>query len=298
MLIRIGGRFKVNDYDIKNNHLYIETNVKPNFDILRQSGSLIVNKETKGMVKTAKYVAVAPKSTDFLYIRNRAISAGNVIDHADGSAEEIPVNILYQQFPRFNMICRGPNDNADFFCADELRKSYKTFIGKAVFVDHDNENIEKARGIILDAVFNERGKFVELLKAIDKKAYPELARGIEAGYVTSTSMGTRCEYSICSICGHEAHTEEQFCEHIKNYKGSTFNGLKVWEDNRNNEFFEDSFVSVAADPSAKILERVASKGFNKRNNTKINNIVNEKNRRIFKDKIDLFFDELNNLPWG
>ena len=188
MLTRIGGRFRVDDYFIKNRNLTIITNVKPNFDILRQSGSLIVNGETRRMIKTAKIVTVAPKASDFLYIRNRAISAGNVIDKGE-SIEEIPIDTMYKNFFKYSPIVRGPNDNGDFFGTDELRKSYKTFIGKAVFVDHQNENVEQARGIILDAVFNEKWKFVELLKAVDKKAYPELARGIEAGYITSTSMG-------------------------------------------------------------------------------------------------------------
>ena len=73
MLTRIGGRFRVDDYFIKNRNLTIITNVKPNFDILRQSGSLIVNGETRRMIKTAKIVTVAPKASDFLYIRNRAV---------------------------------------------------------------------------------------------------------------------------------------------------------------------------------------------------------------------------------
>jgi len=295
MLVRIGSNFRINDYNYNNNHLYIETNIKPNFDILRKSGSLIVNKETQGMIKTAKYITVAPKSTDFLYIRNRAISAGNVIDKGN-TAEEIPLDTMYKNFFKYNSIVRGPNDNADFFSADELRQSYKTFIGKAIFVDHNNENVEQARGIIMDAVFNERGKFVELLKAVDKKAYPELARGIEAGYITSTSMGTRCAYSICSICGNKAHTEEEFCDHIKNHKGSVLNGLKVWEDNRNCEFFEDSFVSIGADPNAKIMERIACRG--RKHKSKLIDIANEKNQRIFENQLTSLFDELSNLPWG
>lgn len=153
MLIKISGNFRVNDYQYKNKNLYIETNVNPNFDLLRQCGSLIVNKEMQGFTKTAKYITVAPRSSEFLYIRNRAISAGNVIDHKD-YAEEIPVDKMYQNFFHYSPIVRGPNDNADLVTTDELRKSYKTFIGKAVFVDHDNENIEKARGIILDAIYN------------------------------------------------------------------------------------------------------------------------------------------------
>ena len=80
-----------------------------------------------------------------------------------------------------------------------------------------------------------------------------MARAIELGYANSTSMGCRCGSSICSICGNKAITEDDFCEHVKNYKGSTFNGLPVFEDNRDIEFFENSIVCEPADPEAKIL---------------------------------------------
>ena len=247
MLAKIGGQFRVEDYFVKNNNLTIITNVKPNFNILQNSGSLIVNKETNGLVKTAKVITVAPKADDFLYIRNRAVSAGNVIDQANGDAELIPMDKFYKFFEKYANKCRGANDNGDFFSHEELLKSYKSFIGKAVFVDHDNENVEKARGIILDAVYNPKGKFVELLKAIDKKAYPELARAIEMSYITSTSMGCRCGYSLCSICRNKSKTEEDFCDHVKNYKGSTYNGLPVFEDNYDISFFESSLVALPAD---------------------------------------------------
>ena len=77
MLAKISGQFKVQDYFVKDNRLTILTNVKPDFNMLKQSGSLMVNKEVSGLMKTAKTVAVVPKSDEFLYIRNRAVSAGN-----------------------------------------------------------------------------------------------------------------------------------------------------------------------------------------------------------------------------
>ena len=309
MLTRIGGRFRVDDYFVKNKNLTIITNVKPNFDILRRSGSLIVNGETRKMIKTAKLVTVAPKAGDFLYIRKGAVSAGNVIDHKDGNAELIPIDTLYKQFEKYGQICRGANDNGDFFSHEELLRSYKSFIGKAVFVDHDNENVEKARGIILDAVYNDKGKFVELLKAIDKKAYPELARAIEMSYVNSTSMGCRCGYSLCSICMNKSYTEEDFCDHIKQYKGSTYNGLPVWEDNRECLFIEDSVVSQPADPEAKVLEKIASKRADVCHHTRKNavkdaasNILymrlqNEQNQRSRIGQVRTMLDKLNDLPW-
>ena len=124
-------------------------------------------------------------------------------------------------------------------------------------------------------------------------------------YVNSTSMGCRCEYSICSICHNESHTEEDFCEHIRNYKGTTYNGLPVWEDNRNCDFFEDSFVTVGADPNARVMEKIASKTkrkfieyhANNLNNIKYNKIEKEVNQRMEKGRISSLFDQLKDLPW-
>jgi hypothetical protein len=305
MLIKNNTTFRIEDYYESANEITFITNKKPDFDVLRDSKTL----EIAGTVKTAKVVKIAPKESDFLYIRNRAVSAGNVIEKADGTADLIPIDDFYKFFEKYARQCRGANDNGDFFSHEELIKKYKTFIGKAAFVDHDNENVEKARGIILDAVYNQKGKFVELLKAVDKKAYPELARGIELGYITDTSMGCRCGYSLCSVCQNKAVTEDDFCNHIINYKGTTYNGLPVFEDNRDIEFFEDSFVCQGADKNAKIMERVASKGIKKSSiivpksedkyvNKLMGKIASEKNQRTSEGRINSFTEQLNNLPWS
>lgn len=301
MLIRTNTNFRIDDYyESKKGNITVVTNIKPNFDILRNSKTL----EVIPNIKTAKIITIAPKEEDFLYVRNRAVSAGNVIPGSDGSAESVNIDKFYKEFERFSKICRLANDNGDFFSEEELKNRFKTFIGKSVFVDHNNENVENARGIIVDAVWNDRGKFVELLKAVDKKSYPELARGIELGYITDTSMGCRCGYSICSVCGNKAVTEEDFCEHILYYKGSTFNGLPVFEDNRDIEFFEDSFVTQGADPEAKILEKVANRsntiGVQRHSHSTKNNlshIVNETNQRSAIGRINTFSDKLKNIPW-
>ena len=289
-------------YDNDNNKIKIDNSAEFNVEILKKSETLKVDKV---MNKTAKLVTVAPKEDDFLYIRNRAVSAGNVIPQPDGSAISVPIDEYYKNFEKYSKICRNANDNGDFFSEEELKSKYKTFIGKSAFVDHNNENVENARGIIVDAVWNDRGKFVELLKAVDKKAYPELARGIEKGYITDTSMGCRCGKSICSICGNVATTEDEFCDHIKNYKGSTYNGLPVFEDNRDVEFFEDSFVTIGADPEAKILEKVSSRSqycgiqrISKSETRDLSYIINEKNQRTFSGRVESFAEKLKNIPWS
>lgn len=290
-----------NKYINNGNKIEINNNVVDfKKEILKRSETLKI----PGMTKTAKIIPVALKEEDFLYIRDRAVSAGNVIPQKDGSAISVPIDDYYKDFERYSKICRNANQNGDFFSEEELKKTYKSFIGKSVFVDHDNENVEKARGIIIDAVWNDRGKYVELLEAIDRKAYPELARAVELGYANSTSMGCRCGSSICSICGNIAKTEDDFCEHVLNYKGSTYNGLPVFEDNRDIEFFENSIVCEPADPEAKILEKVASRNYSsiRTHSTKskqdFSSVINESNQRTFSGRVESFSDKLKNIPWS
>jgi hypothetical protein len=306
MLIKTDTQFKINDYYTNKDEITFVTNKEPDFNLLKQSDTLKVNKKVKKIMKTAKKVKIAPKESDFIYVRNRAVSAGNVIDKKNGETQLIPIDEFYKFFEKYANKVRGANDNGDFFSHEELKRTYKTFIGKSAFVDHQNDNVEDARGIILDAVYNEKGRFVELLKAVDKKAYPELARGIELGYITDTSMGCRCGYSICSICQNEATTEDEFCEHVLYYKGTSYNGLPVFEDNREIEFFEDSFVTQGADEDAKIMEKVAKiqknttiKKHNKssHNNKLMQKIANEQNKRTRKGRVNTMSNKLNNLPW-
>ena len=296
MLIKNNTVFHIDDIYETKDSITFYVNKKPTLDILQKADFMKVKKLTK----TAKVITVAPKEDDFLYVRNRAISAGNVIELEDGTVKIIPIDDVYKELNKYKDIIRGANANGDFFTDFELKAHYKTFIGKPVFVDHNNENIENARGVIIDSVYNEKGQFIELLKAVDKKAFPELANGIINKYITDTSMGCRCGYSICSICGNKAVDEKDFCEHVKNYKAGNFEGLPVWEDNREIEFFEDSFVTQGADPQAKILERVASRNYNKIQKHSADNHIHkvireEKNQRYEQNRIDKLSKDLESF---
>ncbi len=293
MLIKNNTVFHIEDIYETKDSITFYTNKKPTMDILKKADFLGVKKLTK----TAKVITVAPKEDEFLYVRNRAISAGNVIELEDGTVKIIPIDNIYKELNKYKDVIRGANANGDFFTDFELKAHYKTFIGKPVFVDHDNENIEKARGVIIDSVYNEKGQFIELLKAVDKKAYPELANGIINKYITDTSMGCMCGYSICSICGNKAVDEDDFCDHVKNYKAGNFEGLPVWEDNRDIEFFEDSFVTQGADPQAKILEKVASRNYNKvqthSHNKAIDRLIREEqNQRYSTNRVNKLSKDL------
>jgi len=172
-----------------------------------------------------------------------------------------------------------PNDNGDLWRFGSIdnpdepellrfdksadKHVFETFNGRGNFKNHENDDVSKAVGLILDAAPNYGGRFIEALIAVDEKKDPELVRSIDMGYIDSVSMGCLTGYSICTACGNVARTENEYCDHIKYSKSQviTYNGkqVKVAEDNYQTNFIELSWVTVPADPDAKLLERVASR---------------------------------------
>ena len=117
-----------------------------------------------------------------------------------------------------------PNTNGDYFSREELEKAYKSFEGVPFFTNHDNQNVENARGKVIFAEWFPEEKSVYTISFIDRDAYPHICRSIEEEYVTGVSMGCSVEYSVCNICGNKAERTEDYCTHIRNRKGRTFTG--------------------------------------------------------------------------
>lgn len=173
-------------------------------------------------------------------------------------------------YVRSRAISSRCNDNFDEFPAEELEKGYRTFIGKPVFVNHNNEDISRSRGVIIDAVLHKDSNrdgtkdwWVEVLQEVDALRFPRLAAEIINGNIARTSMGTDVSHSICSACGNRATTPAEYCAHIPGSKGMmlykrTASGQKVGEIIRETcyglRFFENSLlVEPPADPTAAVL---------------------------------------------
>ena len=162
------------------------------------------------------------------------------------------------------------NQNYDGFTGEELRRAYATFIGRPVFVNHENSDINRARGFVIDAKLHDddpEDVWVEVLHELDAKTYPQLCAAIAKGEINTTSMGCDITHSECSVCGIQARFPSEFCSHIKN-KGSVFErktasgGLEkvlAYEDCQGVNFFEDSWVFNPADSSA-VIQGVLDEG--------------------------------------
>lgn len=186
-------------------------------------------------------------------------------------------------YVRCRAISSRVNKNNDGWPSEELMKAAETFVGRPVFVDHNNDNPKRTRGVIVssDVRVDEKTSaldpyystapdnhkpptWIELLIEVDAKTYPKLAKSVRKGDIDSVSMGANIERSVCSVCEHEASTPSEYCSHIKQ-KGVTFEitsadgetlRKKAYEDCYGVNFFEISFVFDPADTTALISDKV------------------------------------------
>lgn len=147
-----------------------------------------------------------------------------------------------------------PNLNFDMLPHEELKTAYRTFVGKPVYVNHSNTNLDRARGYIIDAVYHDEDpedRWIEILMEMDEVTFPRLCALIRSGDIDTVSMGLNCETTTCSVCGNVAEQPAQFCNHIKQ-KGREFDGVLAFEICNGIAFFEESWVYDPADPTATV----------------------------------------------
>lgn len=156
----------------------------------------------------------------------------------------------------------GANRNQDFFGENNLQNYYKTFETSPahVFRNHQNKDPKIAIGQVVFAIYNERMHRVELVAWIDKDKGRDVIERIEGGNYPSTSMACKTPFDMCSICGNEAHSRQEYCEHLSNELGRMYpDGRKVMALNvAPLRFFDISIVVRPADVTSSVLQKVAS----------------------------------------
>ena len=95
------------------------------------------------------------------------------------------------------------NENGDYFSWEELIKereiqsdrnkskmpAYKTFEGVPIYTNHENSDIQKAKGKMVFAEIDEEDRCVYGTFYIDADAYPDIAKAVQIGTITDVSMG-------------------------------------------------------------------------------------------------------------
>lgn len=166
------------------------------------------------------------------------------------------------------------NDNHDGFERSELLRFdprlktavYLTYREKPHHVNHRTDNPKRARGVLLDAHYNDastplsqcpgcghktadrkerdssglgcrkcgtivKDDFVEILVAVDRRKDPTFAKGVETGQLRFGSMGCNCAETLCNVCGNVAQSVTDFCTHIR---GGNKGSYWASKDGKNN----------------------------------------------------------------
>lgn len=158
-----------------------------------------------------------------------------------------------------------PNVNMQAIPARELLKflpehgcqSYKTYVGKCLFQEHDNQDPKKSLGIILDASMVPVKKYgvsrVLVLAAYDRSKNARAAsKCLDPN--TCYSMGCLCTSLTCSVCGGiQGPAVPRTCtcydSNITDLSsfGKVKNGILHYMKANAPVFFEQSIVAVPAE---------------------------------------------------
>lgn len=158
-----------------------------------------------------------------------------------------------------------PNTNGDSLSLKEMTRfdptmgmqMYKTFRGKPCHQEHDNKDITRAKGVILDSFLRPittmgNGKYWKMihLYAFDRTKDPILAQAILNGDSNAYSIGFYYTSYTCSICGTRVGKGINATPCAHTFMGKpTYklpNGRLVYRKCENGVGFESSAVSNPA----------------------------------------------------
>jgi len=149
----------INAYLKADVNLFDETNLINTLHLLKTASQKAAEMETDGDNTEFDLEAEIKSHPDSLYVKCFAIKADET------------------------------NDNGDHFQKLELKKATSTFVGVPVFTNHNNTDVEEARGKVVHSWWDEDRNGIMVIMRVDTVAYPKLAHGIREEIIVGSSMG-------------------------------------------------------------------------------------------------------------
>jgi len=137
--------------------------------------------------------------------------------------------------PQFSFImCRaGTNKNGDHFTPEELSTRCTTAINKKIDLKHSQDLTDIVGGIIAaEFVEDETGGRVECAGELYVADTPTAALAhklMKKGVISQVSMECDYEAGECSICGKMVTNKNDYCIHLRKFKGAEYQGKPVFE---------------------------------------------------------------------
>lgn len=139
-----------------------------------------------------------------------------------------------------------------------LKQYHTTYLQDAGVYQQHKTDQEKS-GVVKAAAYNQKMHRGQLLIEVDTDKWSDRLHKKANGQDIFLSVGASLPRDICSLCGHQAHTFDQHCQHIKKTAGLIVSdGTKIGMINDAPKFYDISGVNVPADQMAYVLRKVAS----------------------------------------
>ena len=208
-----------------------------------------------------------------------------LVNSALGSGEFVGFNLRGDWFTERGLLHTPQNwDNIPVHDVDARRRAaastehvgrwgdmawgYPTFYNAHRFRHHRNRNPDRAYGYVLGAFWDPRMHRVilvsELIEDLCRRLGAiDLYQRILRGEFPDTSMGAKVPFDRCSICNHVARTPREYCQHVRKDAMPPYGMRAILPDGRRcgvyndyPQFFDDSFVFIGAERSAKVMDNV------------------------------------------
>lgn len=164
------------------------------------------------------------------------------------------------EIPNRNGIAFPTAELAQFRPPPTNRMAYKAWAGCPVCFEHDNTELEKSFGVILDASLHKvhgfgGGKLWKVmgLLAIDKNKNPDVAQKVLKREINTYSMGALVDYFTCGYCGTEC-SDDYCCSHITSPKAVNWKKYRDFDGSTHLAFLNAHGIqpiecSIVADPA-------------------------------------------------
>ena len=132
--------------------------------------------------------------------------------------------------------------------------------GGAVYQEHQTKTAGvDPSGEVIAARYNIEMQRGELLIAVDTVKWHDRLQKKASGKDIYLSIGASVPHDTCILCGRQAKTADQHCDHFKRHRGQLFDCGKVaCVMNDTPSFYDISGVDVPADRIAFVLRKMAS----------------------------------------
>lgn len=213
-----------------------------------------------GRQDTSRITKTASEALDYIKHVTPEPGKTHLLLLALGGEEAYGPNRNGDGFPEFPVAAKNGKKGFAVAPGEELTKHYQSFEKNPAhaFKHHVNKDPAKASGQVKKAFWNDRMRRVELLVVLDNEKDPEWVDRVNDGDFPPVSMGCRIKKDVCSICGNEAPTRAQYCDHAKFQLNQLMpDGRKIYVHNPSPNFFDISRVIRPADRTGYTLKKVA-----------------------------------------